>query len=376
MNRDVMGTTASGLAGVSAGETAICTVGKAGTGLTYRGYDIVDLAEQASFEEVAYLLIEGELPNNQQLHSFTSILIKGQSLPAPIKSMIKYIPKTAHPMDVLRTVCSALGSIEPEDDTNPKDIAKRLIPFFVSSLLYWYSLKVLGKKCSVESDEPTIAGHFLTTLLNQEVEPRLQKALDVSLILYAEHEFNASTFAARVCAATNADFYSPITAAIATLKGPLHGGANEAAMALLSSFPSVEVARKDLKQMLDEKQLIMGFGHRVYKTSDPRSNIIKTWAEALSQQVEDEVLFPVAETIEQMMWDEKKLFPNLDFYSALNYHFLGIPTSLFTPLFVISRVTGWAAHILEQRTNNKLIRPSAEYIGPEPRNFIPLSDRA
>lgn len=365
-----------GLAGVVAGETAICTVGKEGQGLNYRGYGIYDLAEQATFEEVAFLLTHGHLPTEKELTGYYETLERGQSLPSEIRSVLELLPANSHPMDVLRTACSALGCIEPEED--PKQqvaIADRLIPFFTSALLYWYHFANQGKRIQVNSGEKTIAGHCLHLLNGEKASDAYRRALDISLILYAEHEFNASTFATRVSVATGADFYGPITAAIATLRGPLHGGANEAAMELIQRFKTPEEAVKGIEQMLQSKALIMGFGHRVYTTSDPRSVVIKDIAQNLIENQYDQQLFDVAEAIEKKMWDEKKLFPNLDFYSALVYHKLGFPTLMFTPLFVISRVTGWSAHLMEQRANNRLIRPSADYIGPAPCEFLPMSKR-
>ncbi|MCW5588048.1 MAG: 2-methylcitrate synthase [Legionellales bacterium] len=366
-----------GLAGVNAGETAICTVGKEGVGLTYRGYNIEDLAKHACFEEVAYLLVHDKLPNAQQLAAYKTKLIQHRGLPAALKIVLENIPKNAHPMDVLRTGCSMLGTLEPEH--NPKgqqlDIADRLIGIFPSMLLYWYHYSHHGKKISLESSEESLAGYFLQLLHGKKPNELARRTVDVSLILYAEHEFNASTFAARVTAATLADFYAAITSAIGTLRGPLHGGANEAAMELIEKFDSVEDAQVSLKTMLANKALIMGFGHRVYKISDPRSDIIKDYSRALSQQENNPMLFAISEAIEKIMWDEKKLFPNADFYSASAYHLCGIPTPFFTPIFVMSRVTGWAAHIVEQRANNRLIRPSATYIGPEPLSFVSIDKR-
>jgi 2-methylcitrate synthase len=367
-----------GLAGVTAGETAICTVGKEGVGLTYRGYSIEDLAEKSNFEEVAYLLIKGELPKKKELEEYRLQLQKGQNLPEALCKILDVLPAYANPMDILRTACSALGIFEPEDKNNPAaSIASRLMPFSVSALLYWY----LGSRASGENKinlvthAKSIAAHFLHLLYGKAPSPEQAHILDVSLILYAEHEFNASTFAARVCASTGPDFYSPIVAAIATLRGPLHGGANEAAMKLLLSYKTPEEAEKGIKDRLAAKELIMGFGHRVYKHEDPRSTIIKRYAEKITQQVGKTELFAIAERIEKMMWQEKHMFPNLDFYSAVVYHCLGIPTELFTPLFVISRISGWSAHILEQRTNHKLIRPLADYSGPEPRDYISIENR-
>ncbi len=365
-----------GLAGVNAGETAICTVGKEGVGLTYRGYDIHDLAAKASFEEVAYLLIHDNLPTTQQLQAYRDKLQKMRAIPKPLQTLLEAIPKEAHPMDVMRTACSMLGTLEPEADfSQEKEIADRLVAVFPSILLYWYQFHQLGKRINTNVNENTIAGYFLHLLHGKKPTELQARTLDVSLILYAEHEFNASTFAARVTAATLSDFYSCITSAIGALRGPLHGGANEAAMDLIEQFDSVHRAVEGVKGMMANKQLVMGFGHRVYKISDPRSDIIKQYSQQLSEQVGNQTLYEVSESIEKLMWDEKKLFPNADFYSASAYHLCGIPTQLFTPIFVMSRITGWAAHIFEQRTNNRLIRPSAEYIGPKAREFIAIEKR-
>jgi len=364
-----------GLAGVVAGQSAISTVGK-GVGLNYRGYSINDLAEKATFEETAYLLIEGELPSKTDLAAFSDELVKLRDLPAALKLVLENIPGNAHPMDVLRTGCSMLGTLEPEQDfSTQKHIAKRLLALFPAILCYWFHFHQNGKRIDTNLSALSTASYFLTLLLGEKPKETHCKALDVSLILYAEHEFNASTFAARTTAGTLSDFYSAITSAIGTLRGSLHGGANEAAMALIERFGSPEEAAQGVKQMLANKEKIMGFGHRVYTVSDPRSDIIKQWTKKLSEEVGDKVLYPVSESIEKVMWDEKKLFPNVDFYSADLYHFCGIPTDMFTPLFVISRITGWSAHVIEQRANNKLIRPDAEYIGPAPREFIPIERR-
>ncbi len=365
-----------GLAGVVAGETAICTVGKEGKGLTYRGYSIDDLARDASFEEVAYLLVYGKLPTEKELKSYQQKLKSLRDLPAGLKTVLEQIPAYAHPMDVLRTGCSFLGTIEQETKQHDAPaIADRLIATFPAMLTYWYHFQQDHQRIATVTDEETTAGHFLHLLHGKKPDELHRRAVDVSLILYAEHEFNASTFAARVTTATLADFYSAITSAIGTLRGPLHGGANEAAMELIEQFKTPEEAEKGLKQMLAEKKLVMGFGHRVYTISDPRSDIIKKWSKKLADATGDKVLYPVSERVEKIMWDEKHLFPNLDFYSASAYHFCGIPTAMFTPIFVMSRITGWAAHVIEQRSNNKLIRPMANYIGPEPRAFVPIANR-
>ena len=368
--------TGPGLRGVSAGETAIATCGKEGFGLTYRGYDIADLAENSTFEEVAHLLLYGQLPTIKELRRYKQRLWRMRALPVGLKRVLERIPEDSHPMDVMRTGCSMLGALETERDFSEQfDIADRLLSVLPGMLLYWHHFVKRGERIETRSGEDSIAGHFLHLLHGRPPSELHQRAMDVSLILYAEHEFNASTFAARVCAATLSDFHSAVTAAIGTLRGPLHGGANEAAMGLIGRFESPEAARAGVKEMLDRKEKIMGFGHAVYRDADPRNPAIKHWAKKLSEDAGDRRLYPVSEAIEQLMREEKKLFPNLDFYSASVYHLLGIPTPLFTPVFVCSRLTGWAAHIMEQRANNRLIRPNADYIGPPNRKVIPLAER-
>lgn len=365
-----------GLAGVVAGKTAIATVGKEGKGLTYRGYSIDDLAENACFEETAYMLLYGELPTQTQLDEFKAGLKAKRAVPDDLKTALRAIPKDTHPMDVLRTGCAMLGCLEPERSFDQQHAAaERMLASFPSILLYWHRFANDGVEIDFESEQDTIAGYFLEKLHGKSPDETHVKAMDVSLILYAEHEFNASTFTARVCTATMSDIHSAITGAIGTLRGPLHGGANEAAMELIEKFQTPEEAEAGIMEMLTNKSLIMGFGHRVYTVSDPRNEIIKVWAQKLGQSVGDTVLYPVSERIADVMWREKKLFPNLDFFSASAYHFLGIPTPLFTPIFVLSRITGWAAHVFEQRADNKLIRPGAEYIGPEPRSYVEISQR-
>ncbi|GAB4391401.1 MAG: 2-methylcitrate synthase [Gammaproteobacteria bacterium] len=365
-----------GLAGVVAGQSAICTVGKAGKGLNYRGYSIHDLAMHASFEEVAYLLIYDKLPTKKELQAYQDRLMTLRRLPPALQKTLELIPAEAHPMDVLRTACSMLGTLEPENEKRDQyQIADRLLAILPAILCYWHHFHEQGKRIDGYTNEPTLAGHFLHLLHDESPKVLMRDAVDVSLILYAEHEFNASTFAARVTAATLADFYSAVTSAIGTLRGPLHGGANEAAMELIQRFNSPDAAEQGLRQLLAEKALVMGFGHRVYTESDPRSDIIKGWSKRLADEVGNTTLYPISERIEKIMWDEKHLFPNLDFYSASTYHFCGVPTAMFTPVFVMSRITGWAAHIIEQRANNKLIRPTSEYTGPEPRTFVPIGDR-
>ncbi|WP_028389491.1 bifunctional 2-methylcitrate synthase/citrate synthase [Legionella fairfieldensis] len=366
----------AGLAGVVAGQSAIATVGHEGEGLNYRGYSIDDLAAYATFEEVAYLLHYGVLPTRATLHAYNDKLVRLRHLPETLKQILRLIPKNAHPMDVLRTACSILGTLEPEENfLQQYDIADRLLALFPGIMCYWYAYHYQNREISGESEELTIGGHFLHLLHDRKPAPIERDMMNVSLILYAEHEFNASTFAARVTAATLADFYSAVTTAIGTLRGPLHGGANEAAMALIEQFKSPDEAERGLMAMLANKAKIMGFGHRVYKECDPRSDIIKNWSHALAEAQGDMLLYEISERIERVMRREKNLFPNLDFYSASSYHYCGVPTPLFTPVFVMSRITGWSAHIFEQRADNRLIRPSSEYIGPEPGKFIPIDER-
>ena len=367
----------AGLAGVVAGESAIATVGVAGKGLNYRGYSIDDLAAHAAFEEVAYLLHYGQLPTKAELATYVNKLVHLRELPDTLKKVLKLIPKNTHPMDVLRTGCSMLGTLEPETDFSLQyDIADRLLAIFPGILCYWYHYHYQGKEISGQSDERTVGGHFLALLHGKTPSKLHRDMMNVSLTLYAEHEFNASTFAARVTAATLSDFYSAITTAIGTLRGPLHGGANEAAMELIERFSSPDEAEKQLMIMLANKAKIMGFGHRVYTDCDPRSDIIKEWSKKLAQEQDDMLLYQLSERIEAIMWREKKLFPNLDFYSASAYHYCGVPTSLFTPIFVISRITGWSAHIFEQRADNRLIRPTSIYTGPAARTYIAIDARS
>lgn len=367
----------AGLRGVVAGETRISTVGKAGHGLTYRGYDISELAERSSFAEVAFLLLYGELPLAAELDAFVARQRAARELPAGLREVLELIPAEAHPMDVLRTGCSMLGTLEPEPDFDSQwSIAERLLATLPAMLLYWHRFTVDGERIETRGDDDSLAAYFLRLLHGIPASALHARALDVSLILYAEHEFNASTFAARVCAATLSDFYSAVTAAIGTLRGTLHGGANEAAMALIAGFATPEAAAAAVRRMLEQKQKIMGFGHAVYRDADPRSAVIKAWSARLAEDSGDALLFTVSEAIERVMRDDKSLFPNLDFYSASAYHSLGVPTRLFTPLFVCSRIAGWAAHIVEQRENNRLIRPTAEYRGAGRRSYVPLADRS
>lgn len=372
-----MTVTARGLEGVIVGDTTISTVGKEGIGLTYRGYDIHDLATHSTFEEVAYLLIHGALPNVVELQAYRDKLVKFRRLPNEIKLLLETIPGSAHPMEVLRTGISMLGTLEAESaQYTEHHIADRLIACTPSMMMYWYQFHKNNKRIETwDTEEQTVAGYFLHLLHGKKPDEDIRRCTDVSLILYAEHELNASTFAARVTASTESDFYSCITSAIGTLRGPLHGGANEEAMRLINSFKTPDQAEKGIKEMLAKKEKIMGFGHRVYKISDPRSDIIKAWSQKLSTRARDGYLYAVSERIEKVLWDEKKLFPNLDFYSATAYHFCGIPTPLFTPVFVMSRISGWSAHIIEQRANNRLIRPEAKYVGPGPRSYPPIQDR-
>lgn len=366
-----------GLQGIVVGDTAISTVGKEGVGLTYRGYDIHDLAAKSTFEEVAYLLIYGELPTLEQLTAYRERLVKLRRLPNELKQALEAIPSAASPMDVLRTGVSMLGTLESESNAyTAHQIADRLTACMPSILMYWYNFHHNNTRIETwNTEEKTIAGYFMHLLTGKKPSDEVRRCVDVSLILYAEHEFNASTFAARVTTSTESDFYSAIVSAIGTLRGPLHGGANEEAMHLIQQFKSRDQAQAAIMEMLAKKEKIMGFGHRVYRISDPRSDIIKAWSEKLSQTARDGYLYGVSERIEKIMWDEKKLFPNLDFYSASAYHFCGIPTPLFTPIFVMSRISGWSAHVLEQRANNRLIRPEAKYIGPAPRPFTPIQER-
>lgn len=366
----------AGLRGQVAGQTALCTVGLTGTGLTYCGYDISDLADNAQFEEVAYLLLQGKLPNQQELNAYKAKLKSLRSLPEALKTVLENIPKDAHPMDVMRTGCSMLGSLETEQNFSEQDDKiDRLLAVFPSIINYWYSFAHKGVRIDTTGTCDSIGGHFLELLHGKKPSELHERVMNVSLILYAEHEFNASTFAARVCASTLSDIHSCVTGAIGTLRGPLHGGANEAAMELIQKFKTPEEAEEGLMGMLQRKEKIMGFGHAVYSDSDPRNIIIKKWSEKLSKEENDTVLYPVSVRCEEVMWREKKLFCNADFFHASTYHFMGIPTELFTPIFVMSRVSGWTAHVKEQRANNRIIRPSAEYTGPEHTEWLPIEKR-
>jgi 2-methylcitrate synthase len=366
----------AGLRGQSAGETSLCTVGQSGSGLTYCGYDVADLAENATFEEVAYLLFNSKLPNIKELASYKADLAGMRDLPQSLKSVLKLIPKNAHPMDVMRTGCSFLGNIEPENYfTEQNQSANRLLAAFPAIMCYWYKYSHEGVEIDCMSDEESLGGHFLRLLNGQSPSKQHERVMDVSLILYAEHEFNASTFTARVCASTLSDMFSCITGAIGTLRGPLHGGANEAAMDMILKFNSPRDAKKQMAGMLERKEKIMGFGHAIYTTSDPRNVIIKAWSEKLAAENGDTSLYDISVACEEYMWETKKLFCNADFFHASTYNYMGIPTKLFTPIFVCSRLTGWAAHVMEQRSNNRIIRPSADYIGANPRKVIPIAKR-
>ena len=366
----------AGLRGQVAGETALCTVGKTGTGLTYRGYDISELAEKAEFEEVAFLLLKGHLPNQSELDAYNTKLQSLRTLPDALKEVLERIPASAHPMDVMRTGCSMLGNLETETDFAQQDDAiDRLLALLPAIICYWYRFSHDGVRIETALDDATIGGHFLHMLSGDTPSELFEQVMNVSLILYAEHEFNASTFTARVCASTLSDIHSCITAAIGSLRGPLHGGANEAAMEMIEDWTSAEQAESEIMGMLARKDKIMGFGHAIYSESDPRNTIIKKWSEKLATEVGDTTLYPVSVRCEEVMWREKKLFCNADFFHASAYHFMGIPTKLFTPIFVMSRLTGWAAHVKEQRANNRIIRPSADYTGPETSTWVDIADR-
>ena len=366
----------AGLRGQVAGKTALSTVGVSGSGLTYRGYDVKDLAEICQFEEVAYLILKGELPTQAQLDEYKQKLKGLRGLPQALKDVLERIPADAHPMDVLRTGCSMLGNLETETDFSEQaEASDRMLACFPSIICYWYRFSHDGVRVDVETDDDSIGAHFLHLLHGEKPKALFEQVMHVSLILYAEHEFNASTFSARVCASTLSDLHSCITGAIGTLRGPLHGGANEAAMELIEGFTSPEHAEEEMMAKLARKDKIMGFGHAIYSESDPRNAIIKQWSEKLAKEVGDTVLYPVSVKCEEVMWREKKLFCNADFFHASAYNFMNIPTKLFTPIFVMSRLTGWAAHVMEQRADNRIIRPSAEYTGEDIRPVLAIDAR-
>lgn len=367
----------AGLRGQSAGSTALCTVGKTGTGLTYRGYDITDLANHAQFEEVAHLLLRGHLPTQQELEAYKTRLIGLRGLPAELKQALELIPASAHPMDVMRTGCSVLGNLEQETDFSQQlDATERMLALFPAIICYWYRFSHDGVRIDTQDQsQDCIGGYFLKMLTGKEPSELHKQVMHCSLILYAEHEFNASTFAARVCASTLSDIHSCVTAAIGTLRGPLHGGANEAAMEMIENWQTPEEAESNILRMLANKEKIMGFGHAIYRESDPRNALIKRWSKALSEAVGDTHLYAVSERVEAVMKREKDLFCNADFFHASAYHFMDIPTKLFTPIFVMSRLTGWTAHVFEQRANNRIIRPSADYIGPDHQDWVPIEQR-
>ena len=366
----------AGLRGQVAGNTALSTVGKTGKGLTYRGYAIEELAEKATFEEVAYMLLYGSLPTQSEYDAYSAKLKSFRSLPEALKEVLERIPQTAHPMDVMRTGCSMLGNLEPEGDfSNQNDTADRILASMSSIITYWYRYSHDGVKVNTATDHETIGGQFLSLLTGKEPTEEHARALDVSLILYAEHGFNASTFTARTCASTLSDMHSCVTGAIGTLRGPLHGGANEAAMEMIEKYSSREEAKAGLLELLSNKEKIMGFGHAVYSIEDPRNAIIKLWSEKLSQSNGDATLYEVSDEVERVMDEEKGMFANTDFFMASAYHYLGIPTQIFTPLFVIGRTSGWTANIMEQRADNRIIRPSEDYIGPDDSVWVDMSDR-
>ena len=367
------------LSGVIAGSTALSTVGQSGNDLHYRGYDIKDLAENCEFEEVAYLILYGELPNVRELAQYKKTLVERRDLPDEVKTILEHLPKNSHPMDVVRTAVSALGSFREEDSDHSlesaREVANRLIVCAPGALLYWYHFARSGKRISLSTESNSVAEHFLTLLHQQAPRASWIKAMQTSLILYAEHEFNASTFAARVIAGTGSDMYSAVTGAIGALRGPKHGGANEVALEIQERYKTADQAELDINERLARKEVVIGFGHPVYTVADPRNPIIKEIARALAEENGSVIHYEIAERIESVMWREKKMFANLDWYSAVAYQEMGIPTNFFTPIFIFSRITGWAGHIIEQRIDNKIIRPTAQYTGAENRTFIPIAER-